>query len=742
VSFGDYALGVIGLAAVAIPLGYAGSALRARLLPGWRGAPALLADAVIALSLLTVLLQLLGAVGLFHAVPIVLASLALAAALRFALPPPPEGGQVPPAPAVPHLQLVIALGAAAFVAAHWATGLQDVWARGMLTFDTLWYHGPFAARIADTGSVWALHFTDPLYLNWFYPQNSELLHAGGIALFDRDVFSPLVNFGWLGVSLLAAWCIGRPYGVAPLSLLAAALVLDTGPIVPREAGTPANDMAPVALLLAAAAILVNAWAASRRGAREAAGEDEPDSADPPAEPARSLGVPAGAAILLAGLAMGLALGTKLTVGGATAAFAVGIPLLLPAGFRLRALGLFLGGVAATAGFWFLRNLIHSGNPLPWIQEVGPIDLPGPDRGLEGRDDYNVAHYIFSNPDGDVWTFFRSSIENLFGPAWPLFFALAAAGAVLAVWRPRSKAVRLLGGVSIVAGIAYLFTPLTAAGPEGSPLAFGINLRYLIPALGLALALLPLEPRLSPERFRLPLLLGGVGTLLATSLYSDSAYIWDEPHSSIPIAALIGILLVGAPVAIALLARRGRALGAAAAAAVALVVAGVGWERTDDYLDARYTNPDDFRFSLDALADWAKHTEDLDIGVAGFSGAYSQYVLYGDALDNRVQFIGRELPSGDFRTLAGDAEAGSCRAFVEAVNDGEYDYVATTSKLDLNDPAVDEPAPEGGWLRRMSAAEQELQQGRVALFRIDGELDPAECAARPATAQPTDPEKGS
>jgi hypothetical protein len=728
VSFGNYALGVIGLAAVAVSLGYAGSALRARLLPGWSGAPALLADTVIALSLLTVLLQLLGAVGLFHAIPIVLASLAVAGVLRFALPPAHEGGEVPPAPAVPRLQLLIALGAAAFVAAHWATGLQDVWARGMLTFDTLWYHGPFAARIADTGSVWGLHFTDPLYLNWFYPQNSELLHAGGIALFDRDVFSPLVNFGWLGVSLLAAWCIGRPYGVAPLSLLAAALVLDTGPIVPREAGTPANDMAPGALLLAAAAILLNAWAASRRGAGEERAKADPDPEAPGAEPARSLGVPAGAAILLAGLAMGLALGTKLTVGGATAAFAVGIPLLIPPGFRLRALGLFLAGVAATAGFWFLRNLIHSGNPLPWIQDVGPVDLPGPDRGLEGRDDYNVAHYIFSNPDGDVWSFFRSSIENLFGPAWPLFFALAAAGAVLAVVRPRSRAVRLLGVVAIVAGIAYLFTPLTAAGPEGEPLAFGINLRYLVPALGLALALLPLEPRLTPQRFRLPLLLGGVGTLLATSLYSDSAYIWDEPHSSIPVAALIGIVLVGAPVGIALLARRGRALAAGAAAAIALVVAGIGWERSDDYLDSRYTNAEDFRFSVDALAEWAKDTEDLDIGVAGLSGAYNQYVFYGDALQNRVQFIGRELPAGDFRALGGEGqpEEGTCLQFIEAVNDGGYDYVATTSRLDLNDPSVDSPSPEGGWLGRMSAAQRELSAGRVALFRIDGELDPEEC----------------
>ena len=33
-------------------------------------------------------------------------------------------------------------------------------------------------------------------------------------------------------------------------------------MVPREAGTPATDMVPVAMLLAAAAILINAWAAA------------------------------------------------------------------------------------------------------------------------------------------------------------------------------------------------------------------------------------------------------------------------------------------------------------------------------------------------------------------------------------------------------------------------------------------------------------------------------------------------
>src|SRR5262249_1549257 len=203
--------------------------------------------------------------------------------------------------AVPLPQLVLALAAAIFVAAHWATGLQDVWGRGLLSFDSVWYHGRFAARIADTGSVWGMHFTDPLYLNWFYPQNSELLHSAGIVLTNRDIFSPLVNFGWLGITFVAAWCIGRPYGVAPLSMTAVAIAMDTGPMVPREAGTPASDTVPVAMLLAAAAILINAWTA--RESRPTVPTHEEGAAAQGTD-APSAAAPMGA-ILIAGLAIGI-----------------------------------------------------------------------------------------------------------------------------------------------------------------------------------------------------------------------------------------------------------------------------------------------------------------------------------------------------------------------------------------------------------------------------------------------------
>jgi hypothetical protein len=712
VAFGDYLAGVVGLALVAGPLIFAAVRLRARLLPGWEGAPARLAEAVLGASLLTILLQLLAAIGILEPATLVVGAIALGVA-AYLVPwlQPADAAETapPPAPPVPWLQVLIALAGAAFVAAHWSTGLQDVWARGMLTFDTLWYHGPFAARIAETGSVWGLQFTDPLYLNWFYPQNSELVHGAGITLFERDFFSPLVNFAWLGVALLAAWCIGRPYGVAPLSLLAVALILDTGPIVPREAGTPANDMAPVALLLAAAAVLINAWAARGSGGA-------------------SRGIPsaAPAAILIAGLAMGLAVGTKLTIAGPTAAMAIGVPLIVEPGFRRRALGLFLGGVALTAGIWFLRNLIHSGSPLPWLQEAGPIDLPGPGRGLEGRDDYSVAHYLFANPDVDVWKDFYKAITNLLGPVWFVLLGATALGAILAVLRPRSAAVRLSGAVAIAGAVAYLFTPLTAAGPEGDPLAFGINLRYLVPAFALGLALVPLEPRLTPERARLPLLVGGIAALLLVSLYSDSAYIWDEPFASKPWAALIGVAFIGVPIGLALLGRIRPVLAAGAAAAVLLAVAAAGWERQDDYFAHRYDRAEDFRFDLDDAFAWAKETRGERIAVAGTSGAYNQYGLYGDRLENYVQYVGQTGPGGNFTRI------GKCAEFREALNDGGYDYLVTTPDLDLNDPVRARTSPERGWVEGDPAAEAILRVGRVAVFRLSGELATGGCPSQVST----------
>ena len=85
-SFGGYLAGVAGLVAIALPLGLASVRLRGRLLPGWDGAPARLVEAVLGLSLLTIMLQLLGAVGLFYAWALIAASIAIGAGVALRIP--------------------------------------------------------------------------------------------------------------------------------------------------------------------------------------------------------------------------------------------------------------------------------------------------------------------------------------------------------------------------------------------------------------------------------------------------------------------------------------------------------------------------------------------------------------------------------------------------------------------------------------------------------------------------------
>ncbi len=155
------------------------------------------------------------------------------------------------------LELGAAVVIALIVAAQWAGPTLLALDRGIYGGDSLWYHMPLAAHIAQTGSVTSLLYTDPLYLNWFYPQVSELIHAGGILLYGNDFLSPLLNMAWLGLALFAGWCIGRPYGSGATSLAAVASVMAANLLVSRQPGNANNDVVAIALFLSAVALLVN-----------------------------------------------------------------------------------------------------------------------------------------------------------------------------------------------------------------------------------------------------------------------------------------------------------------------------------------------------------------------------------------------------------------------------------------------------------------------------------------------------
>ena len=68
----------------------------------------------------------------------------------------------------------------------WGLTTKDALDRGIFNFDSLWYHLPFAVDMVQSHSVIGMHYVDTVFTNWFYPQNSELLHAVGIAIVHRD----------------------------------------------------------------------------------------------------------------------------------------------------------------------------------------------------------------------------------------------------------------------------------------------------------------------------------------------------------------------------------------------------------------------------------------------------------------------------------------------------------------------------------------------------------------------------
>src|SRR3954454_18483387 len=82
-STSQYLLGAAELAVIAAALGLGAYHLRALLVPAWNGALARLAEVVIALSILILVSQLIGALGLFKQLPLVLVSLAVGVVITF-----------------------------------------------------------------------------------------------------------------------------------------------------------------------------------------------------------------------------------------------------------------------------------------------------------------------------------------------------------------------------------------------------------------------------------------------------------------------------------------------------------------------------------------------------------------------------------------------------------------------------------------------------------------------------------
>jgi hypothetical protein len=829
VSAGSYALSALALAAVGLSLGFSAHRLCRRLLPAWEGAPARLVEAVTGIALLIWLGELLGTVQLFYAPALVASCLLTAALVAWRVrpsapkqPPLPAGGAdlgdhpergtstsrqrglsqaeggaagspravldrpppSPPAEGASWLLGLVSVGVVAIVFAHWGLTTKDALDRGIFNFDSLWYHMPFAADMVQSHSVTGLHYPETVFTNWFYPQNSELLHATGILLTHRDTLSLFLNFGFLALSFLAAWCIGRPYGRGHLTVVAAAIVLECHTLVVREPGAAKNDLVAAALLLAAVAILVNAWRLSRgrragggsRTARGLPAGPAPSGRDPRAgalsrqEPRASW--PSGMpwAVAAAGLATGLAVGTKSTAVAMAAGLTLAVLVLAPAGRRWATAGWWFIPALLGGAYWYLRNLIVAGNPLPQATSLGPISLPHPERLQEGRPDFSIVHYA---TDTGVWRhYFEPGLHQAFGTLWPLVIAGALVGGLLALFRASDGILRWMGALVLLGFVAYLFTPLSAAGAEGAPVGFGINIRYAIPPLLLGLTLLPVAIFAGdgPEGGQIGLFQahrrwqwGLLALLLAVLVITDrSDAALRDPARTFGLA--LAFILIVVPIALVRGSRRsasgprllpgggvaartgpeeasatGMGAGSPAAtgparpgawslgfAALALLILAIGYPLQRHYLSDRFSSGSDAPgLGLDSAYAWARDKSDTRIGLAGTTAGFLQYGFYGTDLSNRVIYLGEKGPHGAYNAIP------TCTAFRTAVNAADLTYLVTTPFLNFIHTSNPVFSPEATWLRNDKAATPIKRDGPVTVWRIHAKLDPSACG--PANA---------
>ncbi len=711
---GDYLLGAAELGLIIAALAFATVRLRRYALPGFAGTPALVADIVGMLTLATVLGELLGTFGAFTEFGLLVASLGVAL-LSLGVRPGarPHGGarphrglveglpksDTPPAPPAHRMGLPVVAIVVAAIFAGWAIPTLSGITGGMGRADSLWYHMPLSARFVETGSTGDLFFFDPIFFASFYPANSELLHAIPILTFGRDFLSPLLNLGFLSVGLLAGWAMGRPYGLAPQALLGAAIVLGAETMTNFQAGEALNDIGGVSLLLCAAALLVNGHAARGHGRSVSMG-----------------------ALAFAGAAAGLAAGTKLSFLAPVALLAVAVLIIAPRGTRIRTSAFFGLPMLLAGGYWYLRNLIAIGNPIPYTA-FGPLGLPTPERTLELRPGFSVAHY-WNEPE--IWfDWFIPKLSEELGPLWPLVLIGTVGGGVFALWKGREPILRALGGVAVLTALAYVFTPLTAGGEQGEPIAFEWNIRYLAPAVAIGLAILPLIPALrSTPRLRSISLLGLGGVALLTTV---TIVQWEVGgHKTGAIATSILVLAIfgtaawaGSRGLVGSRAPAGRMVLVGAAVALAAVAAGFVVQR--HYLERRYEDLSP-QLRLAEAVRWANTVTDERIAISGVRGVFNQFAFAGYDLSNHVQWLGIEGEDSSFERIP------DCETWRTEVNDGDYTYVVT-----LYDPYLPQgltDTKEALWTREDPGASEVLRDGPVSVFRVEEPLDPAACGDLP------------
>jgi Dolichyl-phosphate-mannose-protein mannosyltransferase len=404
-----------------------------------------------------------GAFGLLY--PGVVAACAVLLALgcgllpQAELPRPPSDAPEAPEPLVSRGLAVLAVGAV--VVASLAS-LRVTGTRLPTAVDALSFHLPDVARWVQLHGLWHVEQFSPYLAPGNYPNNGDVLSLLAVLPFHDVALARFVFLPWLALTGVGVFSVARELGAPRTS---AAVFAAAAVALPAVARSTIGFVDPDAVLYASFSAGLLFLLRHRRTGRRSD-------------------------LVLAGLGLGLALGTK-WYGLSSFAVVVGLWVLLRLFDRVRVArvavdGALLGGVALLAGgFWLLRNGLLSGDPLfPAKVAIGGVTVfDAPPDVIRAQGGFTLTHYAGDSAilRGYVWPAFKAS----YGAA-PIVLGL---GALAAAWLARRRRrVPWLALVAAALALAYAVTPYSAQGPAGRPVGIVANARYGVPALLVAAAL--------------------------------------------------------------------------------------------------------------------------------------------------------------------------------------------------------------------------------------------------------------
>ena len=480
--------------------------------------------------------------------------------------------------------------------------------------DVLAFHLPGVIRFIQTGTMWQTTQYLVGQAQGNYPQFGDLLLLAVVLPWHSIAFIRYVDPLLLALAAVSTYGISREIGVPArprpaTSVLVACALISIRPALGTALVDDLTDPAFLATFCAGVLFGLRHWRTRRRSE-----------------------------LVLAGLAFGIALGTKwYGLAEIPALIVVWVTAGALAGRgRRRVLldaGILVGVIALVGGIWMLRNLILTGNPVfdyP-VRVLGLTVFPAPSSPIRGLLGFSLAHYLTNGSvlRSYVWPEFR--IE--FGLVGALLVAgVVAAGALWVTDRRRSRPrvdprVPLLATGAVVLAVVYVITPYTAQGYRNVPLLIAANTRYAMPALVLAA----------------PLLAWVVQRMRAWGLVVEMALLVEialNLHRYVPVGGarvVAGVLVAAIIVAIIVWVSRPRRLPLAAGIAGLLLAGALALVYHDQRVLARRPYaPQDPAVSF-VLARAPAHTR---IAVTGeWIRPVPIAPLFGPRLQNEVDYLG-------------------------------------------------------------------------------------------------------